>query len=87
MRNLPAINATKRDDHLLAILEDDGAGFDVNGPTGPAGPGRGLGLIGMRQRAEAVGGSIQLESAAGAGTTLFVRVPLHDNSASHDDES
>ncbi len=76
----------RRDDHLLAIVEDDGIGFDGDGPPGPAGPGRGLGLIGMRQRAEAVGGSIQLESAAGAGTTLFVRVPVHDEFASHDDE-
>ncbi len=77
----------RRDDHLLAIVEDDGIGFEGDGPPGPAGPGRGLGLIGMRQRAEAVGGSIQFESASGGGTTLFVRVPVHDESASHDDES
>jgi signal transduction histidine kinase len=34
-----------------------------------------LGLLGMRERAEALNGTLVVESAAGAGTTVFVEVP------------
>jgi signal transduction histidine kinase len=55
-----------------AMLEvcDDGAGFD------PAlGGGGGFGLPGMRERAERLGGTLQIESAPGAGTRVRVEVP------------
>jgi hypothetical protein len=39
---------------------------------------RGLGLYGMRERAELLGGRLTVESAPGAGTTVFVQVPLPD---------
>lgn len=57
--------------HLLAIVEDDGRGFDPD--AAPAGR---LGLGGMRERAALIGGSVQIESALGRGTTVLVRVPL-----------
>jgi signal transduction histidine kinase len=65
----------RRADHLLAIVEDDGVGFDLEGAA--AGDGRRpcLGLSGMRRRAEAVGGTVEVESAPRRGTTVFVRVP------------
>ena len=60
----------------VLIVEDDGAGFDVHrlihGPVDE----RRLGLSGMRERAELVGGRLTIESAPGAGTTVFVEVPL-----------
>ena len=65
----------RRDDHVRAIVEDDGVGFDAERATGPGRPGRRMGLVGMRQRAEAVGGEVQVESAPGGGTTVYVRVP------------
>ena len=65
----------RRDDHLYAIVEDDGVGFDPEEMALRTPPNRGLGLLGMRQRVEAVGGSIQVESSPGQGTTIFVRVP------------
>jgi signal transduction histidine kinase len=59
------------DRDLRLIVEDDGAGFD------PAGvPSERLGLVGMRERVALVGGSLMVESAPGAGTTLRVTVPL-----------
>jgi signal transduction histidine kinase len=54
----------------LAIV-DDGVGFDVNGAWG-----KGLGLISMRERLEALGGTLAIRSKAGAGTRLEVVVPL-----------
>ncbi len=34
-----------------------------------------FGLLGMQERAALVGGSVQIESAAGAGTTIYVQIP------------
>jgi two-component system CheB/CheR fusion protein len=66
----------RRGDHVLAVIEDNGGGFDVEAVMSPAGRGRRLGLLGMRERAALLGGTINVESAHGAGTTLFVRIPF-----------
>lgn len=59
---------------LLLNVSDDGVGFAA-GPRRRL-PGRGIGLENMRQRAEAVGGSLRALSSPGKGTELAVRVPL-----------
>ena len=51
-------------------VADNGSGFAF------AEEGKGLGLDGMRERALLVGGALEIESAIGRGTTVFVRVPL-----------
>jgi|GEM_PF-781570 len=56
---------------LVAVIEDDGAGFDVEEALAR---GR-LGLLGMRERVEMLGGSLTIESAPGAGTTVVVEAP------------
>jgi PAS domain S-box-containing protein len=63
-------------DQVLAVLEDDGRGFgDGDGmPVSATGPR--LGLLGMRERAELVGGTLTVESTPGRGTAIYVRVPL-----------
>ena len=53
------------------VLKDDGAGFDPEGP-GPEGH---YGLAMMRERALVGGGTFQLESASGEGTTITVTFP------------
>ncbi len=58
---------------VAAVVEDDGRGFD---PESAPGAGNRLGVLGMRERAALVGGSLTVESAAGRGTTIIVRVPL-----------
>jgi PAS domain S-box-containing protein len=65
-------------DKLVVIVEDNGVGFD----PATALQGRHMGLLGMRERAEMLGGTLALESAAGAGTTVLVEVP-HGNSGTH----
>lgn len=57
------------------IIEDDGSGFDTTEPPAATAPKR-LGLRGMRERLALVGGTLEIESAPGHGTALFVRVPL-----------
>jgi signal transduction histidine kinase len=57
-------------DMLRISIRDNGVGFD------PATDHSGFGLESMRERAEAVGGRIEIESSAMAGTTVRVTVPL-----------
>ena len=56
------------------IVEDDGCGFDVEGVT--TSRGGGMGLTGIQERASLMGGQLEVESTPGAGTTLFVRIPV-----------
>jgi signal transduction histidine kinase len=56
------------DDMLRVRVRDDG--------LGGAGFGHGSGLIGLRDRAEALGGQMRLDSPPGAGTDLAVTLPL-----------
>jgi signal transduction histidine kinase len=51
------------------VVRDDGCGFDAAGPRG------GYGLAGMRSRLEQVGGSLVVDSAPAAGTTVLAVVP------------
>jgi PAS domain S-box-containing protein len=60
---------------LTLIIEDDGKGFETNAAAVITGNDRGLGLLGMKERAELFGGTIEIESAPGKGTAIFVRVP------------
>jgi len=67
-----------REGAVVVIVEDDGHGFEAERlMRGPADK-HWLGLYGMRERAELLGGTLTIESAPGAGTTVFVQVPLHD---------
>ncbi|MCI0457347.1 MAG: sensor histidine kinase [Gemmataceae bacterium] len=65
--------------HAMAIIEDDGRGFDAEAVLdSPADRSR-LGLLGMKERVALVGGTVQIESGPSRGTTLFVRIPLEAN--------
>ena len=60
---------------IVLIIEDNGVGFEPDsGPKGSL-PGGGLGLVGMRERTALLGGTLEIESRSGEGTTVFVRVP------------
>jgi len=61
---------------LQVIVEDNGCGFDVGAQGAKAGNRRGLGLDGMRERLSLIGGTLDVESAIGAGTTIFARIAL-----------
>lgn len=57
------------DGAIELVIADDGCGFD------PSGRNAGLGLLGIRERAEAADGDMTIISAAGAGCTLIVHLP------------
>jgi signal transduction histidine kinase len=55
-------------------IHDNGKSFDVDGVLKAKGRKR-LGLLGMRERLEMVGGSFSVESAPGKGTTIIAQIP------------
>ena len=61
-------------EQVQLIVEDDGRGF-VPGDGDDVRRGQ-FGLLGMRERVALIGGSFNIESTPGYGTTLYVRVPL-----------
>jgi signal transduction histidine kinase len=67
-------------DGALAVeIEDDGAGFDPDGLGRTAFPR--FGLATMRERAEAAGGSFEVDAAPGRGTRVRVRIPTEPATA------
>jgi len=67
------ITVRRQDANLEIVVEDDGRGFE---PSDVAD--RGLGLIGMRERAALLSGRIAFESGSGVGTRVDVRLPVSD---------
>jgi signal transduction histidine kinase len=68
------VELSEADGTLRAAIDDNGRGFDP-GPAGVRSP-RGLGLIGMRERAQMLGGTFALGASASGGTRVEVIVPL-----------
>jgi len=60
--------------HVSLVIEDNGLGFDYDHPLVMSE--NGLGLIGMRERVELTGGTLEIESRVGHGTTIAVRIPV-----------
>jgi two-component system NarL family sensor kinase len=71
------IRLTRLADQLALRIEDDGTGFDPGDV-----PGDRFGLVGMRERARLLGGTLAVESARDAGTAIEVRVPVGVRSSS-----
>ena len=62
-------------DTVAVTIADDGVGFDAATTTETAESNGHFGLVGMRERAEAVGGTLGVQSAPGAGTMITATVP------------
>lgn len=63
-------------DCLEVTITDNGKGFDVNSVYSNTDSQRGLGLMGMRERMDAVGGQLIIHAAPDAGTVVRLSVPL-----------
>jgi signal transduction histidine kinase len=66
------VNVTFREDGeiLVMAVQDDGKGFSGGAASSS------LGMLGMNERAKACGGELLIESSAGSGTTITLRVPI-----------
>jgi signal transduction histidine kinase len=68
------VHLSRAPDMLRITIEDNGAGFD---PTAArSADRRGLGLVGIRERASHLKGSVVIDSAPGEGTRLVVELPV-----------
>ena len=70
------IQVALKDDSLSIEVEDDGNGFDpaTIGLSGP--PERGLGLLGIRERVELLGGQVVIDAAPDQGVRIALTVPI-----------
>lgn len=70
-----AVNVTKDDGRVEVVVRDDGIGFE------PRRPRSGFGLAGMRERVALAGGTLEVLSAPGNGTTIRASLPFADRSS------
>jgi signal transduction histidine kinase len=76
--NTATVSIVERDGVVRASVTDDGKGLPEADRLGPRGDGLegGFGMSGMRERAELVGGELELVPAPGKGTVMRLTVPL-----------
>ncbi len=72
--NRVSVSIERQRDTTIAAVEDDGRGFDPEN-VDSRGNRQGLGLLGMRERAHLLGGTLHIESSPGRGTTVLARIP------------
>jgi signal transduction histidine kinase len=79
------VHIGRGEDGVRAVVEDDGCGFDpLNIPR------RGrqhFGLLIMKERVESLGGRLEIESAPGRGTKVYVHLPVNGLRRSRDGEN
>lgn len=68
------VRVVRDGDRIVAEVEDDGRGFELPGPVETLDDG--LGLIGMQERAHAVGGELEIDTVPGEGTRVRMEAPL-----------
>ncbi|MFQ5860436.1 MAG: ATP-binding protein [Dehalococcoidia bacterium] len=67
-------------DQIRVEISDNGKGFDLFHTLGSALSQRHMGLLGMRQRVETLGGSLRIRSNYGAGTSVLLTLPVEAGS-------
>ena len=72
-----SIELNSHEGQLALIILDDGVGFDPDVVSKKNSPG--LGLLSMRERAEAIGATFRIESLSGRGTRIIVCLPQEDS--------
>jgi signal transduction histidine kinase len=75
-----------RGNAIVLTIQDDGKGFEVEKVRRQKGPGCGLGLISMRERAEMLGGSFRIESSLKSGATIHVVIPIPSSKAHEENQ-
>ncbi|HEU4929539.1 MAG TPA: sensor histidine kinase, partial [Candidatus Krumholzibacteria bacterium] len=71
------VDLRRRDASIVVMVEDDGRGFDP-AELHVEGDGSGLGLVGMMERTELLGGRFDVQSRVGAGTRIEAELPLRN---------
>jgi signal transduction histidine kinase len=74
--SLVQVSLHQPEGYVVLTVRDNGRGFAVPGELTELSTAGNFGIVGMTERAHAVGGTLRVDSASGAGTTMAVRVPL-----------
>lgn len=70
------VSVERGEDRLDLVVQDDGAGFDAAAALDEAATGKALGLLGMQERVQILGGTFELRSTPGEGTRVSASLPL-----------
>ncbi len=66
----------KSERNLTVLISDDGKGFDLNAVSVKEAGEGGFGLLGIAERVKMLGGTQEIESKVGGGTTVLIKIPL-----------
>ncbi|HZW39072.1 MAG TPA: response regulator [Ignavibacteriaceae bacterium] len=72
------IDLWEEDEKLHLVIQDDGKGFNVYGALKKALRGESIGILGMQERIELIGGELKIDSSEGAGTKITATFPLKE---------
>lgn len=72
------ITLARKDGSFEGHIRDDGVGFDLQSIQLNGDQPRGLGLMGMHERVHQWGGSLEIHSRPGAGTSIIVHIPISE---------
>lgn len=72
------VTLRRKEQVVQVVIEDNGQGFDSQTVMLSDEKGHGLGLHGMKERIELVGGSLEFDARPAKGTTIFIEVPLQN---------
>jgi len=75
------IELSQADGTVKLVVRDDGVGFDVTKTLAQAAARGHLGLLGMKERAQILGGSLEVDSEPGRGTRLRISLPVPESAA------
>jgi signal transduction histidine kinase len=82
-----SISLTVNGNDLVLRISDDGVGFDVSQVRGIETSGRGAGVFSMKERVRLMGGSCNIQSETGKGTTATARIPIRWSTTIVEDKS
>lgn len=70
-----SVRVFQDDGRIRLVISDNGRGFDPD-IIRLKGNGKNMGLISMRERAEAIGGRLEIETSPGEGTFIIIEIPV-----------
>ena len=74
--SLVEISLTQEDSKLFMIISDNGIGFMPDKQQSKRDEHKKWGLLNLKERAESIGGKLQIASQPGSGTKITVEIPL-----------
>lgn len=73
-----SVSIRRTDDEVELVVDDNGRGFDIDSDNASDGKGLGLGLFGMQERVELVGGNLEITGTRNPGTRVRASIPINE---------